>query len=188
MLLWARSGSAETCRSAVRGWHPFQRAVFVNAPSPRCGLMNTVQRILLAGVGVLVASSSAVWAHHSYAMFDQTRKVTVHGTFKTLQWSNPHIWVWVDVDDGKGGTATYGFESNAPAELARFFGWNKRSLTAGDRITIDYSPLRSGKNGGALRTVTFADGRVLLTPRSDTNYVVGPPGGSPASSLGNPAN
>src|SRR5262245_50079471 len=74
---------------------------------------------------------------------------------------------------GKGGTATYGFESNAPAELGRFFGWNKRSLTAGDQVTIDYAPLKSGRNGGALRTLTFADGRVLRTPRSNPQYGVG---------------
>jgi hypothetical protein len=107
-------------------------------------------------------------------MFDQTRSLTVQGTVHALEWTNPHIWVWVDVEDGKGGTATYGFESNAPAELARFFGWSKRSLTAGDKVTIDYAPLKSGKNGGALRTLTFMDGRVLRTPRSNPEYAVGP--------------
>jgi hypothetical protein len=134
--------------------------------------MTMTRRIALAAA--LLACPTAALAHHSYAMFDQTRRLTVQGTVHALEWTNPHIWVWVDVEDGKGGTATYGFESNAPAELGRFFGWSKRSLTAGDKVTIDYAPLKSGRNGGALRTLTFADGRVLRTPRSDPQYGVGP--------------
>ncbi len=134
--------------------------------------LKAAQSLCLAG-GLLSVSSAAL-AHHSYAMFDQTRSVTVQGTVRALEWTNPHIWVWIDVEDGKGGTAPYGFESNAPAELGRFFGWSKRSLTAGDKVTIDYSPLKSGRNGGALRTLTFADGRVLRTPRSNPEYSVGP--------------
>jgi hypothetical protein len=104
-------------------------------------------------------------------MYDQTRMATVQGTVASLEWTNPHIWVWVAVGDGHGGTATYGFESNAPSELSRFFGWNKRILNVGDRISVDYAPLKSGNNGGALRTITFADGRLLKTPRSSA-----PPG------------
>jgi hypothetical protein len=134
--------------------------------------LKSVQRVFLAGA--LLSISHAAWAHHSYAMFDQTRSLTVQGTVRALEWTNPHIWVWVDVEDGKGGTAAYGFESNAPAELARFFGWNKRSLTVGEKVTIDYAPLKSGNTGGALRTLTFADGRVLRTPRSNPQYAVGP--------------
>ena len=129
---------------------------------------------IICVVSILLASASAADAHHSYAMFDQTRTVTVHGAVTALEWVNPHIWVWVAIEDGKGGTDTYGFESNAPAELTRFFGWNKRILNAGDKVSVDYSPLKSGKKGGALRTLTFSDGRVLRTPRSDPRYRVGP--------------
>jgi len=54
-------------------------------------------------------------------------RATLQGTVKLLEWTNPHVWLWVDGSDGKGGTATYGFETNAPAELSRFFGWSKAS-------------------------------------------------------------
>src|SRR5215208_7468879 len=118
--------------------------------------MDTAQRLFLATV--LLAHTTAASAHHSYAMYDQTRKATVHGTVASLEWTNPHIWVWVAVDDGHGGTVLYGFESNAPSELSRFFGWHKRILNVGDAIRVDYSPLKSGNNGGTLRTITFADG------------------------------
>jgi hypothetical protein len=141
--------------------------------------MTIIRRLLVASL--ILAPANAVWAHHSFAMFDQTRKVTIQGTVKSLEWQTPHIWVWVDVDDGKGGTAPYAFESHTPAELTRFFGWTKRSMIPGDKITVEYSPLRSGKNGGALGTITFPDGRQLLTPRS------GPPpasNGVPSASSG----
>lgn len=133
-------------------------------------------RALLTAALVMIAAAPGL-AHHSYAMFDQTRKLTLAGTIRAVEWANPHVWVWVNVDDGKGGMTAWGFETNAPSELVRFFGWTKNSLNVGDKVTIDYAPLRSGRNGGALRTVLFADGRTLQTPRSN------PPPGSPAEVL-----
>ena len=122
----------------------------------------------------LMAAASPGIAHHSYSMFDQTKRLTLTGTVRAVEWANPHVWVWVDVDDGKGGITPWGFETNAPSELVRFFGWTKNSLRVGDKVTVDYAPLRSGRNGGALRTLTLADGRTLKTPRTN------PPPGSPA--------
>jgi hypothetical protein len=110
-------------------------------------------------------------------MFENTKRLTLTGTVRAVEWANPHVWVWVDVDDGKGGVTPWGFETNAPSELVRFFGWSKNSLTVGDKVIVDYAPLRSGRNGGALRTLTFTDGRTLKTPRTN------PPPGSPAEIL-----
>jgi hypothetical protein len=134
--------------------------------------MTRVQQV--AVVAMMIVSPGVVTAHHSYAMFDQTRSLSVRGTVRALEWSNPHIWVWVDVTDATGTSSPYGFESNAPSELARFFGWSKHALTAGEVVTVEYAPLKSGRHGGALRTLTFADGRVLKTPRSDPEYQTGP--------------
>jgi hypothetical protein len=104
--------------------------------------------------------SSPVTAHHSYAAVDMTRRATVQGTVTTLEWTNPHVWLWIAVDE-KGTSAPYAFESLAPSELTRFFGWNKRAVTPGQPVTISYAPFRNGERGGALVAVTFADGRVL---------------------------
>jgi hypothetical protein len=129
----------------------------------------------LVTIALLVMTSGRVGlAHHSYAMFDQTKRASVQGTVYALEWTNPHVWVWVSVPDSTGKTTTFGFETNAPSELSRFFGWNKQSLTAGERVAVDYSPLKSGRPGGALRTITFPDGRTLRTPRSNDNYFAGP--------------
>ena len=129
----------------------------------------------LLAFAVALFSQVPVAAHHSYTMFDQTRSITVKGTVRALEWTNPHVWVWIDVKDDAGGTAPFGFETNAPSELARFFGWSKNILEVGAPVTVEYSPLKSGRNGGALRTITFADGRTLRTPRSDASYQTGPP-------------
>jgi hypothetical protein len=128
----------------------------------------------LAVAGLLTAAAVPVAAHHSYAMFDNPKKQTLSGTVRALEWTNPHVWVWVDVDDGKRGVVAWGFEAQSPSELVRFFGWTRNSLAAGDKVTVDFSPLRSGRPGGALRLLTFADGRTLRTARTN------PPPGSPA--------
>jgi hypothetical protein len=126
--------------------------------------MNVSGRILFTCVSLQMAGQA--WAHHSYAMFDQASTRTLKGTLRTVEWTNPHVWVWVDTDDGRGGTTTWGLETNAPSELFRFFGWRKDALNSGDAITVEYSPLRSGANGGVLRKISFADGTELHTPRS----------------------
>jgi hypothetical protein len=125
----------------------------------------TCVRSLAFAVAVL-AQASAAWAHHSYAAVDQTKFATVQGKVRSLEWTSPHVWVWIDVVDARGQTVAWGFEALAPSELARFFNWTKRSLTPGEIVTVDYAPLRSGGPGGALRTLKFPDGRVLRTPRS----------------------
>jgi hypothetical protein len=140
--------------------------------------MNGTQRILL--VAALLAPAAVVSAHHSYAAVDVTRRATVEGTVKTLEWTNPHVWVWMVGDDGNGRTLTYAFESQAPSELARFFGWHKRILNAGDRVTVEYAPFKNGDHGGALRQITFPDGRVLVT--ANTNRGSGGPAAGPGPS------
>ena len=125
----------------------------------------TCVRSLAFALGIL-AQASAVWAHHSYAAVDQTKFATVQGKVRSLEWTSPHVWVWIDVVDARGQTVAWGFEALAPSELTRFFNWTKRSLTPGEIVTVDYAPLRSGGPGGALRTLKFPDGRILRTPRS----------------------
>jgi hypothetical protein len=132
----------------------------------------SVSRFIAAAILLITVGGEAL-AHHSYAMFDQARRATVQGTVYALEWTNPHVWVWVEVPSAAGKPTIYGFETNAPSELTRFYGWHKRVLTAGEPVTVAYSPLKSGRPGGALRTLTFPDGRTLRTPRSNDDYFTG---------------
>lgn len=99
-------------------------------------------------------------AHHSFATFDNTKTVTLVGTVKTFEWTNPHTWIWLVVTDAKGAGQVWGIEGAAPGELTRH-GWTRHSLNAGDKITLDIHPLRDGRAGGSYSRVTFADGHSL---------------------------
>lgn len=113
--------------------------------------------------GLMLTGLTSAYAHHSYAMFDTTRTLTVTGTVRTLEWSSPHVWLWIEVSDGKGGSDPYGFETVSPAQIQRDYGWDKNVVKVGDKVTVEFAPLRSGKNGGELEKVTLESGRVLAT-------------------------
>jgi Family of unknown function (DUF6152) len=110
--------------------------------------------LLLGGIGPAVA-------HHSYAMFDRTRELTVTGDVKAWQFTNPHSWLQVLVKGADGAEVNYGFESANPLELSRL-GWTRSSLQPGDHVTVSYQPLRNGALGGELVSVVKPDGAKLL--------------------------
>jgi len=127
----------------------------------------------LLSVGWLLAAGQC-YAHHSFAMFDMAKKGSVTGTVRSFEWSNPHVWLWVDVSDAQGNVTSYGFEGSAPGELARTGGWTKRSVNKGDKITVEYSPLKDGRPGGTLGRVTLADGKVIGRPPGGPGQTGGP--------------
>jgi hypothetical protein len=111
---------------------------------------------------LLLACMQGAQAHHSYAMFDGSKTLTVSGTVAKLEWSNPHVFVWIYVPNTKnpGKYDLYAFENGSPNAISKI-GWSKDSLRAGDKITVEYWPLRDGRNGGHLTTAVLADGRTL---------------------------
>jgi hypothetical protein len=99
-------------------------------------------------------------AHHSFAAFDMANQKTITGAVKQVDWTNPHIWIWIDVANDKGGSDTYGFEGMSPNYLARR-GWTRTTLHVGDTITVSYRPMKDGKKGGMFVSGTTAAGKVL---------------------------
>ena len=99
-------------------------------------------------------------AHHSFAMFDQARTVTLKGQVAQFQWTNPHAFIELNVPNGSGGSDRWSIELNSPNNLARQ-GWRRSSLKPGETVTISLNPLRNGKKGGLFKQVVFADGRSL---------------------------
>ena len=114
---------------------------------------------LIVGLALSGASPPG-WAHHSGAMFDRTRVVTVNGVVKEFQWSNPHSSFTLDVlaDDGK--VETWAIEMNGVSNLVRG-GWKRSTLKPGDKVTVHVNPLRDGRPGGWYVSITLADGRSL---------------------------
>ena len=96
--------------------------------------MNT--RTTLLAVLVITGLSAAVLpvaAHHSFSAFNTTETKTVTGTVRNLEWTNPHIWLWLNVPNDKGGVDVYGFEGMSPNFLERR-GWTKSTLKVGDKV------------------------------------------------------
>ena len=111
---------------------------------------------------LFLAVASPAFAHHSIALFDSTRTITIKGTVKEFQWLNPHALLWVNVEGENGNTPQlWAVEMTSPGILTRN-GWTKRSFNAGDKVSVEIGPLRDGKPGGLFRKATLVDsGKVL---------------------------
>ncbi len=99
-------------------------------------------------------------SHHSNVAYEVTKVVTITGVVRAFDWVNPHTWVHVVVDDGKGGTVEWACEGRAPGILSRA-GWTRSSLKPGERVTIDMSPAKDGSKVSIIARVTKADGTIL---------------------------
>ena len=110
-------------------------------------------------IAALLTASSAL-AHHSNAAFDGDKVIVLKGTVTQWKWSNPHVWIYLSVDDDKGGKVDWAIEGRTPGQLLRS-GWSRSSLKPGDVITVDFSPAKDGSRTGLLTRVTLADGTVL---------------------------
>ena len=95
------------------------------------------------------AAAAPALAHHSFAMFDSQKTVTLEGTVKAFQWTNPHTWVEIIVKDPSGKEVESSVEGGSPNGLVRE-GWSRQSLKPGDKATIVIHPLKDGTNGGSL--------------------------------------
>lgn len=111
---------------------------------------------------LLLAAMPAA-AHHSGAMFDRDKQVSLTGTILRFEWTNPHSWIEIEVPNENGGSDKWSVECNSPNNLARQ-GWKSTSLKPGDKVTIVIHPLRNGEKGGSFLLVTLPSGEVLTDP------------------------
>ena len=113
---------------------------------------------LIVAAALLTATSAL--AHHSNSAFDPDKVVVLKGTVTQWLWTNPHVWIHLDVAEGNGGKTEWRIEGRPPGVLARS-GWSRSSFKPGDTITVDFSPARDGTHTGLATRVTLADGTVL---------------------------
>ena len=118
-------------------------------------MLRTIGAVILAAV--LAAPLSA---HHSFAMFDTAKPITLAGVVTAFEWTNPHAYIEIDAADGKGGVTHWSLELGSTSILMRA-GWKFNTLKKNDKVTAVVSPLRSGEPGGLLSRITLPDGRVL---------------------------
>jgi len=110
-------------------------------------------RLLTAAILLALASPGAVFAHHSFAMFDNQKSLDLEGTIKEFQWTNPHSWIQLIVKDPSGKDVEWSIEGGSPNGLGRS-GWTRISLKPGDKATIVIHPLKDGTPGGSLMSAT----------------------------------
>ncbi|HEY5667049.1 MAG TPA: DUF6152 family protein [Gammaproteobacteria bacterium] len=125
--------------------------------------MNALRvRAVLAGV-FLVGAASAPLAHHSVgAEFDVNGTVNIEGTVTKVEWFNPHIWIYLSVENPDGSSAEYQCEGSSPNSLRRR-GWTRDSLRPGDRVAITGLPARLDPYTCYARAVSLADGTRLFS-------------------------
>jgi Family of unknown function (DUF6152) len=163
----------------------FQQNVGKRLAPPRIplkhGILKNQQETLMklralgfAGIAVAMTAIPAI-AHHSFAMFDAEKTKVLDGTIKEFQWTNPHSWILMTVNNDQGQAEQWAIEMGGPAGLARQ-GWVPKTLTPGMKVKTVIHPLRDGNNGGQFMAITLPDGKVMGNPNAapSTNAGGGP--------------
>ena len=126
--------------------------------------MKLVNKMSLVLAGYLATANGVpVAAHHSFAAeFDDTKPIKMTGTIAKVEWTNPHIWFYVDVKNADGTTTTWGFAGGAPGQLMRR-GIVKDQLKLGETVIVEGFRAKDGSNNASGGRITFPDGRNVLT-------------------------
>ena len=115
--------------------------------------------ILALAAATLLATPAL--AHHSFAMFDNSRSITLHGKVSKYQWTNPHAYLEVDAEQANGRTKHFTLEMTSINMMSRG-GWTSRTVKQGDVVTVIVAPLRDGRPGGLVLELTLPNGRKML--------------------------
>jgi hypothetical protein len=124
--------------------------------------MNRVRKYTLIAIAAMLTASSAL-AHHSFAMFDQSKEVPMQGTVKEFRWTNPHVFIQLLVKAENGSEVEWSIEMTSPEHLARV-GWKPGTLKSGDKVTLNIHPMRDGTAGGQYVSGTGPDGPLAGSP------------------------
>src|SRR6185503_19107340 len=127
------------------------------------GSMTAVRNLGLTAVlvaAMALAVSSPAWSHHSHAMFDHDKEVTITGTVSQYIFRNPHVFLYMDVQNDAGGTITYTVEFSNLTNMLKM-GFSATTFKAGDKVTVTMHPLNDGRPGGNYIVATSADGKQL---------------------------
>jgi hypothetical protein len=136
--------------------------------------MRTTCAAVIVGIGVLIATVP-VAAHHAFAAeFDLDKPVTLTGTVTRLEWTNPHIWIHMDLKEPNGKVVSWRAEGGAPNALYRL-GWKKGSLTVGQEVTVHGYLARDGSPTANANSIKLPDGTVFGAASSAPQKAVGEP-------------
>ena len=122
-----------------------------------------IKRVVFAGLILVAAGTpggSSLLGHHAATMFDTTKVIEITATVKELQWTNPHIWIQIEVQNAAGVRQEWSIEGGGPNSLSRQ-GWRPTTFKPGETVTLRINPMRDGTNAGLFVGVKFSDGKTL---------------------------
>ena len=120
-----------------------------------------LKAVSLIAIAVAAFTAPAI-AHHSFAMFDDTKTVTLSGTVKEFEWVNPHSWLRVMVNDEKSGKpALWALELSSPSRLVTM-GMHADSVKPGDVVSVTFHPMKDGTRGGQFMQATLPGGKQII--------------------------
>jgi RES domain-containing protein len=115
---------------------------------------------LAAVIAAAVCLAAPAFAHHSASMFDDAKVVEKKGIVKELQWTNPHVWLQIVVEEN-GKKTEWSFEGGSPNTLSRQ-GWRATTFKSGDAVTVRFNPMKDGSAAGLFIGAKFdADGKTI---------------------------
>ena len=129
---------------------------------------------IFAFSGIFVALAAPALAHHSFAMFDREKVANMSGTVKEYEWTNPHVWIHLTAPDAQGTPREWSFEMQSVQQDAAA-GWRADSVKPGDKVSIEYHPLKDGSRGGQLMSAVLANGQHLGPPAAPARVFPRPP-------------
>jgi hypothetical protein len=135
----------------------------------RLNPMRTKLAVVFVGLGLsLAVTAVSLRAHHAFAAeFDANKPVTFKGTITKMEWTNPHVWLHLDVKKPDGTVEPWAFEAGTPNVLFRR-GFTKTSLTPGTEVVVDGYQSKDGSRRANGRDLTFADGKKMFLGSSGT--------------------
>jgi hypothetical protein len=123
-------------------------------------MLSVIGRSMLLLLAALVIAITPVRAHHSFSMFDTASPITISGVVSKVEWTNPHVYIELDLTEPVKAAKHWSIELGSPSILQRG-GWKFNSVKRGDKVTAVVSPLKNGEPGSLLTRITLPDGRVL---------------------------
>jgi len=122
--------------------------------------MKNVKLTAVLAAAIALAVSSPAWSHHSHAMFNHDKEVTISGTVTEWVFRNPHVFLYVDVKSDAGEAVKYTVEMSNITNMLKV-GFSAKTFKAGDKVTVTLHPLHDGRPGGNYIVATSADGKTF---------------------------